>query len=601
MNNLKQLLDRGLNNFQKNKLDDAKLIFEDVLKIDKKNFDALQGLGIIEAQKKNYLDASNFFYEAIKFKPNDFNINCNLGNSLVELGKFEDSIFYYDIALKINGQHSPTWCFKGIALKNLQRYEEAEDCLQKSIELDHNYEKSYFHLGSLYRTLRKYQNGLEIFHKALKVFKSPLILEVIYTNLSNLHLDINDSQFGEDYSLVDKYSKMALLINSKNYIALNNLAMSNLFKKKYELASEQLENVVKINNQFAPAHRNLGTLHNHLGNHNQAEIYLKNSLSLDPTDVSKNFLLSEVLLAQNKFSEAWFYYEYRWIDVGGVEPKVKPNFTKPVWNSSKGYKTRLAIWAEQGLGDMILFSSILPELVKKFDKIYLLIDKRLCQILNESIPGINAIDFSKPITEDFFDYQLPLCSLGLHFRNDVDSFNVQKPLLKVIDKKQFNKKKKFRCGISWQSKGGLKSDKKNIGIEALQEIFKINDIEFFDIQYTKDNQDTIRFKEDNKIDFEKPKDLDIFNDIYGLFNFIDSCDFIISTSNTNAHLAASLGKPTFLLLPKEYGRLWYWDNDENGKNLWYPTIKKFNQIKQGDWTHPIRELSNFLEKNYKSD
>lgn len=598
MNNLKQLLNKGLNNFQKNKLEDAKLIFEDVLKIDQHNFDALQALGIIEAQKKNHPGACNFFYVAIKLKPDDFHINSNLGNSLLELGKFEESIFYYDIALKINGQHFPTWCFKGIALKNLQRYEEAEDCLKKSIELDRHYEKSYFHLGSLYRTLRKYQSGLEIFHKALKVFKSPPILEVIYTNLSNLYLDIKDSKFGEDYSLVEKYSKMALLINPKNYIALNNLAMSNFFEKRPELASDQLENVVKINPQFAPAHRNLGILHNHLGNYYQAEKYLKSSLSVDPNDVSKNFLLSEVLLMQNKFSEAWFYYEYRWIDVGGVEPKVKPNFTKPMWDPLKGYKTRLVIWAEQGLGDMILFSSILPELVKKFDKIYLLIDKRLCQILNESIPGVNAIDFSKPITEDFFDYQLPLCSLGLHFRNDLNSFNVQKPLLKIIEKKHFNKNKKFRCGVSWQSKGGLKSDKKNIGIEALQEILKLNNIEFFDIQYTKDNQDTLKFKEYNKIDFEKPKDLDVFNDIYGLINFMDSCDFIISTSNTNAHLAASLGKPTYLLLPKEYGRLWYWDNDENGKNLWYPTIRKFNQIKQGDWAHPVNELLNFLQKNY---
>ncbi len=598
MNNIKQLLDRGLNNFQKNKLEDAKLIFEDVLKIDKYNFDALQALGIIEAQKKNHLDANNFFYEAIKFKPNDFNINCNLGASLLELGKFEDSIYYYDIALKINGQHSPTWCFKGIALKNIQRYQEAEDCFKKSIELDHTFEKSYFYLGSLYRTIKKYQSGLDIFHKSLNVFKSPPTLEVIYTNLSNLYLDLKDNKFGEDYSLVAEYSKKALSINSKNYIALNNLAMSNLFEKKYKLASEQLENVVKINPQFAPAHRNLGTLHNHLGNHNQAEKSLKYSLSIDPNDVSKNFLLSEVLLAQNKFSEAWFYYEYRWIDVGGAETKVKPKFTKPMWTPSIGYKIRLVIWAEQGLGDMILFSSILPELLKKFDKLYLLIDHRLCQILNESIPGINAIDFSKPITEDFFDYQLPLCSLGLHFRNNLNSFNSQKPLLNIIKKNHHNKKKKFRCGVSWQSKGGLKSDKKNIGIEALQEIFKIKDIEFFDIQYTKDNHDTLKFKKDNKIDFQKPKDLDVFNDIYGLINFIDSCDFVISTSNTNAHLSASLGKPTYMLLPKEYGRLWYWDNDVNGKNLWYPSIVKFNQIKQNDWTHPVSELINFIQKHY---
>ena len=138
-------------------------------------------------------------------------------------------------------------------------------------------------------------------------------------------------------------------------------------------------------------------------------------------------MLSEVLLSQNKFLEAWKYYEYRWVDTGDQAPKVKPNFTKPTWNLSIGYKTRLVIWAEQGLGDMLLFSSIIPELIDKFTKVYLLIDKRLCELVSDSIPNLEVIDFSVPTSEDFFDYQIALCSLGLFFRDNVDKFNVQKP------------------------------------------------------------------------------------------------------------------------------------------------------------------------------
>ena len=132
----------------------------------------------------------------------------------------------------------------------------------------------------------------------------------------------------------------------------------------------------------------------------------------------------------------------------------------------------------------------------------------------------------------------------------------------------------------------------------MNEILKISNVEFFDIQYTNDTAENIDFKKRNNIDFDKPLGLDTYNDLYELAKFIDSCDFIISTSNTNAHLSASLGKPTFLLLPKEYGRLWYWDNDEGNQNLWYPSIYKFNQIHQGDWTHPIRELAYFIKKQY---
>ena len=596
--NINSLLQQGLSKFNDKNFEESKKIFEKIILLDKNNFDALQALGVIFGQQGNHKIASEHFLEAYRLKPNNISINLNLANSLLETGENEKAINFYDYLIKTNPNVSTTWCYKKISLKNLKNYDQAINCFKQSLLLDKYNEKAYFNLGSVYRSIKLFEEGVSLFETALKLFNSPNILEVIYTNLSNLFLDIKGSQFGEDYSIVHSYAQKALDINPQNYIALNNLAMSNLFEMKHELAAKQLENVISIKPIFAAAHRNLGSLYNHLGKQELAEKYLKNSIQLEPEDVSKNFLLSEVLLSQNKFLEAWKYYEYRWVDTGDQAPKVKPNFTKPTWNLSIGYKTRLVIWAEQGLGDMLLFSSIIPELIDKFTKVYLLIDKRLCELVSDSIPNLEVIDFSVPTSEDFFDYQIALCSLGLFFRDNVDKFNVQKPFLKIKKKLNIEKKKKYRCAISWQSKGGLKSDKKNINLEVLNEILKINNIEFFDIQYTNDTIENIDYKKRNNIDFEKPAGLDIYNDIYGLAQFIDSCDFIISTSNTNAHLAAALGKPTYLLLPKEYGRLWYWDNDEGGQNIWYPTIHKFNQIKQGDWSQPILELAKFIKDNY---
>ena len=595
--NINSLLQQGLREFNDKNFEESKKIFEKIILLDKNNFDALQALGVIYGQQGNHKIASEHFLQAYGLKPNNISINLNLANSLLEIGENEKAINFYDYLIKINPNVSTIWCFKGIALKNLKNYDEAINCFKQSLLLDKYNEKAYFNLGTVYRSIKLFEEGVSLFETALKLFNSPNILEVIYTNLSNLFLDIKGSQFGEDYSIVNNYAQKALDINPQNYIALNNLAMSNLFEMKHELAANQLENVISIKPNFAAAHRNLGSLYNHLGKQKLAEKYLKNSIQLEPEDVSKNFLLSEVLLSQNKFSEAWKYYEYRWVDTGDQAPKIKPNFTKPTWNPSIGYNTRLVIWAEQGLGDMLLFSSIIPELVNKFTKVFLLIDKRLCELISDSIPNLEVLDFSVPITEDFFDYQIALCSLGLFFRDNADKFYVQKPLLKIKKTLNIEKKKKYRCAISWQSKGGLKSDKKNINLEALNEILKIDNIEFFDIQYTNDTIENIDYKKRNNIDFEKPPGLDIYNDIYGLAQFIDSCDFIISTSNTNAHLSASLGKPTFLLLPKEYGRLWYWDNDE-ANNLWYPTIYKFNQIQQGDWSSPILELAKHIKDNY---
>ena len=58
--------------------------------------------------------------------------------------------------------------------------------------------------------------------------------------------------------------------------------------------------------------------------------------------------------------------------------KLKKNFFSnspiPLWNPNLGYDDIL-IWGQYGLGEQILFSSILPDMIKKFNKITFKKDK----------------------------------------------------------------------------------------------------------------------------------------------------------------------------------------------------------------------------------
>ena len=255
--NINSLLQQGLSKFNDKNFEESKKIFEKIILLDKNNFDALQALGVIFGQQGNHKIASEHFLQAYRLKPNNISINLNLANSLLETGENEKAINFYDYLIKTNPNVSTTWCFKGIALKNLKNYDQAINCFKQSLLLDKYNEKAYFNLGSVYRSIKLFEEGVSLFETALKLFNSPNILEVIYTNLSNLFLDIKGSQFGEDYSIVHSYAQKALDINPQNYIALNNLAMSNLFEMKHELAAKQLENVISIKPIFAAAHRNL--------------------------------------------------------------------------------------------------------------------------------------------------------------------------------------------------------------------------------------------------------------------------------------------------------------------------------------------------------
>ena len=89
---------------------------------------------------------------------------------------------------------------------------------------------------------------------------------------------------------------------------------------------------------------------------------------------------------------------------------------------------------------------------------------------------------------------------------------------------------------------------------------------------------------------------DNFNDLNGITSLIEICDFVITVSNTNAHISGALGKKTFLLLPKGKGRLWYWSS-KNNKSLWYPSIEVIEQNVAGSWNSVINKLSKLVKEN----
>ena len=72
------------------------------------------------------------------------------------------------------------------------------------------------------------------------------------------------------------------------------------------------------------------------------------------------------------------------------------------------------------------------------------------------------------------------------------------------------------------------------------------------------------------------EEIDNFNDIDGLASLIDACDFVVSVSNTTAHISGAIGKKTYLMLPKNRGQLWYWSK-ENAKSIWYKSIEIFER------------------------
>ena len=162
-------------------------------------------------------------------------------------------------------------------------------------------------------------------------------------------------------------------------------------------------------------------------------------------------------------------------------------------------------------------------------------------------------------------------------------------------KNSFQTKKKFICGLSWISKNEDIGDKKSISLEILKPILSINNIEFLDLQYNDTSDERDRFFKSSGIKINKIEKIDNYNDLNGITSLIDICDFVITVSNTNAHISGALGKDTFLLLPKGKGKLWYWSSHKD-RCFWYNSIQIIEQKNIDSWDYPIEKLKKIIKE-----
>ena len=113
------------------------------------------------------------------------------------------------------------------------------------------------------------------------------------------------------------------------------------------------------------------------------------------------------------------------------------------------------------------------------------------------------------------------------------------------------------------------------------------------MQYGDCENEIKEFNQNNVNRIIDNKTLDKYNDIYGLSKDIQDCEYIITVSNITAHLAGSLGKKCFLMLPKHLGKMWYWASKMQ-QSIWYPSVTVIPQENHETWEDSIDKLNDLI-------
>ena len=307
-------------------------------------------------------------------------------------------------------------------------------------------------------------------------------------------------------------------------------------------------------------------------------------------------------LQNNNFRNAWPLYERRWESKGFKSPRLRTS--KKQWSPSRVNNTdRVLVWPEQGLGDQIIYASLLNHLASRVEQVTAIVDARLVEPFKRGMPLIEFIPHDSKIKSDDFDYHIPIGSLGACFIETLSDINQCRA--KDYIKADANRTAQLRktiglgdreqvIGLSWASTAKMVGKHKSCTLQDLEPVLawgRKRGYKFVSLQYGEAVNDLQEYA-----DIIDPP-VNTFFDIDGVCSLISMCSFVVTVSNVNAHLAGAMGKQTYLL---DANKLWYWNNrisESSAISKWYPhtwVIPRENML--APWNEPVKKLIEYLEK-----
>ena len=294
-------------------------------------------------------------------------------------------------------------------------------------------------------------------------------------------------------------------------------------------------------------------------------------------------------LSLGNFSTGWVNFE-RYRNAGFITSGQ--NLPQPRWDGSPVRGT-LLVWGDQGLGEQIIHASMVPELCERADQVVVQVDPKLVALFARSFPVAEVIPFGATPARAV-DVQEPLSSLGRFLRPSWESFPKRKQGYLSADSERtarLHRRLKsggnFVVGLSWRSKNRRFGVAKSMVLRDFEPLLRAPGIRFVDLQYGDTRAERELIAREFGVEVLGLEEIDNTNDIDGLASLIDACDAVVTVSNTTAHLAGALGKPTIVLLRHGWGRLWHWfRNCEDSP--WYPRVRVLSQGPTQPWGELVR-------------
>ena len=329
-------------------------------------------------------------------------------------------------------------------------------------------------------------------------------------------------------------------------------------------------------------------------------------------DASYNLALH--LFAVGKLEEGFKRYRDRWKT--SIFSTDKRDFPQPEWLGPKvAPNADLLVFMEQGMGDEVLYSWILPWVRDDCRALTVECDRRLVKTFVRTFPDITFVPRmpaeTKKLKHRNFDYQFPLVQTAefyaerIHCQNaaltagaDLRGRRITPRLrtdpVRLSHWRNYLAKAfgdRLKVGVAWRS--GLRTRLRNQQYLTPEELALAMPpgVAVINLQYDHTEEEVAALTDAGLragFTFVTPPGINLRDDLDDIFALAEGLDIVVSPLISTPWMAAAVGTPSLVFRSNENGHIWLQFSQRYIP--WAPNIKLFFRSPQEPWDAPIADI-----------
>ena len=378
---------------------------------------------------------------------------------------------------------------------------------------------------------------------------------------------------GRPAEAVDAFT-LALEADPADAEAALNLGNAHADLDAPELAERHIRQAIALRPGLAEAHASLGHLLGEAGRAREAVAAADAAIALRPDFALAHWNAGVALLLGGEWEAGWQRYEWRKRHFAGSFKRP----ATPEWGGEPLRGRTILVLAEQGLGDTIQFSRYLPLLVAKGARVALECATSLARLLSH-IPSVTA---HAPGARPAHDCWVDQMSLPRLFGTTPETVPPPAALAQSGGCWDWALPSGLRVGLVWAGNPLHSNDRRrSIDPAMLAPILGAPGCSFVSLQ-TGPQAGAMAGVLDLSAQLA---------DWQATAALLGAMDLVVTVDTAVAHLAGTLGVPTWLMLPHAPDWRWMLGRDDTP---WYSAMRLFRQDRPGDWAGVVQRVASAL-------